>query len=354
LKKKSNHIDLQKHLTQAELLDYTNGVLGNDEMYRLELHLNECGLCSEALDGIALVKDSEVVLTQLNRKLFPKQKKTFSTNYITIAASIALITVFWLSYWFITKPNKTDTIALNTPIESITETTPIITKETAKPSLEEVTDESEIETPLEEESSLPLAPKNKAFANKVPKIQVDESKKQKTIIKGKEGKSLETSDQLARSESQTQVMGEMEEDTAIEEVLIEPVDADISLSEEAQPMLRASKRSKKSGIATSVPPLKDQKEPLPVGGMEVLKSYINQNLQYPQEALDNNIKGTVVLEVSINNDGSVNTISVIKGLGFGCDAEAMRLIANGPKWTPKVEDGEAAKATQQVKIKFKN
>ncbi len=351
MKKNNNHIT--QHLTQSELLDYNSGVLGNDEMYRLELHLNECELCCDALDGIALVKNPETVLVQLTRELFPKQKKPSAINYRAIAASIALITVFGLSYWFITKPDKTNTIALNTPVESIEETTPIITKETAKPSLEEVTDESEIETPLEEESPLPLIPKNESFAEKVAKKPLDESKKQETIIKAKEEKPSETLGQSARSESQAQVMGEMEEDAAIEEVLIEPADADISLSEVAQPVLRTSKRSKKSGIATSALPLKDQKEPLPVGGMSTLKSYINQNLRYPQKALDNNIKGTVILEVSIDADGTLNNISLVKGIGYGCDAEAMRLITNGPKWTPKVENGQATKATQQVKIKFK-
>ncbi|MCF6352884.1 MAG: TonB family protein [Cyclobacteriaceae bacterium] len=343
---KKNSLDINQHLTQLELLDYTNGVLGNEEMYRLELHLNECELCSDALDGMALVKNSEKILGNLSNKIAPAKQKRRGINYMAIAASVALIAVFSFSYWLLTKPAN-NTIALNEPTKAV--------KEAPAPLLEAIEEpidvENEIEEPASEISNTETTSTSNSTTVNKPLV---ETSKQMMAIKPKEIEPVDYPNPLPAVAGQD--LTENDEGAIVEEEsFYEPTDANaaVSLSEVVtQSAPRKSKRLKKTE-AKSPNTLQDQKEPLPVGGMEVLKSYINQNLQYPQKALDNNIKGTVVLEVSINNDGSVNTISVVKGLGFGCDAEAMRLIANGPKWTPKVENGQATKATQQVKIKFK-
>ncbi|MCF6360673.1 MAG: hypothetical protein L3J29_07915, partial [Cyclobacteriaceae bacterium] len=117
MKAHKNHIDLYKHLTQTELIDYSKGVLGNDEMYRLELHLNECELCSDALDGITTINNPKEILASINAEILPSKKDTFALNYMAIAASIALIAVLSLSYWLITKPTQIDTVAVNSTTE---------------------------------------------------------------------------------------------------------------------------------------------------------------------------------------------------------------------------------------------
>ncbi|MCF6361604.1 MAG: TonB family protein, partial [Cyclobacteriaceae bacterium] len=177
------------------------------------------------------------------------------------------------------------------------------------------------------------------------------SAKQKPLIPQKE---IELTEPLVAVADISGDMAKEEEDVSqLEEIVHEPASEDAGISAEAQPVQSRARVAKKSRSSASVR-LVDQKEPDPIGGMASLKSYINQNLAYPQEAIDNNIKGTVVLEVSINTDGSIAHITVSKGLGNGCDAEAMRLISTGPKWIPKVENGKAVKSSRQVKIKFKN
>ena len=69
------------------------------------------------------------------------------------------------------------------------------------------------------------------------------------------------------------------------------------------------------------------KKPIYPGGKEAFKKFISDNLKYPKEALDNKIEGTVIAKYAIDYQGKVSDIKIIKGLGYGCDEEAKRVIA---------------------------
>ena len=62
------------------------------------------------------------------------------------------------------------------------------------------------------------------------------------------------------------------------------------------------------------------------GGPEALKKFIKNNLRYPKEALNHRVEGSVFLRYEVNEKGKVHNISVISGLGYGCDEEAERII----------------------------
>jgi len=54
--------------------------------------------------------------------------------------------------------------------------------------------------------------------------------------------------------------------------------------------------------------------------------FINENLKYPKEALENKVEGTVKLEYVIDGQGKIVKVKILKGIGFGCDDEAIRLV----------------------------
>jgi TonB family protein len=62
------------------------------------------------------------------------------------------------------------------------------------------------------------------------------------------------------------------------------------------------------------------------GGKEALRKYVNENLNYPEEAIKNKIEGYVLLTAQIDDNGEVLEVSVDRGIGYGCDEEAIRLI----------------------------
>ena len=62
------------------------------------------------------------------------------------------------------------------------------------------------------------------------------------------------------------------------------------------------------------------------GGSKALTEFVLKNLNYPQEAWDNQIEGTVHARYDINHRGKVTKIKILNSIGYGCDEEAKRLI----------------------------
>ena len=81
-------------------------------------------------------------------------------------------------------------------------------------------------------------------------------------------------------------------------------------------------------------------EPMPSfpGGEEALNKYIQDNLVYPQSALDNNIKGKVVVQFAIAPNGDIVNIRIKESLYTPCDSVVLDLIKKMPKWKPVRKD----------------
>ncbi len=61
------------------------------------------------------------------------------------------------------------------------------------------------------------------------------------------------------------------------------------------------------------------------GGKDLLKKFIRENLRYPKEALEKGIEGDVIVKYKVTGKGEVIEPEIVKGLGYGCDEEALRL-----------------------------
>jgi TonB family protein len=80
--------------------------------------------------------------------------------------------------------------------------------------------------------------------------------------------------------------------------------------------------------------------------------YLKNNLRKPKQAVEKQIVGEVVVEFLVNDDGKFLDFKVIKSLGYGCDEEAIRVIAEGPSWRPKMEEGKTRKQIVRQVIIF--
>lgn len=90
----------------------------------------------------------------------------------------------------------------------------------------------------------------------------------------------------------------------------------------------------------------------PTEGMRSFKKYLEFSKLYPERARTNNIKGDVKLNVKVAATGEILEVKVLEGLGYGCDEEAIRLVKEGPKWTPATEDGRPVNSQVEIEIKF--
>lgn len=86
---------------------------------------------------------------------------------------------------------------------------------------------------------------------------------------------------------------------------------------------------------------------------DAFSNWVATQLRYPQSALISKIEGVVVLQFAIDVTGEVTDISVIKGLSPDCDAEAVRVMALSPKWTPAMKGDKPVKLYYQFPVQFK-
>lgn len=91
----------------------------------------------------------------------------------------------------------------------------------------------------------------------------------------------------------------------------------------------------------------------PNGGRRAFKKYLETNIQYPQQALENKIEGKVTVQFTVTTDGALNEFKVIKGIGSGCDEEVIRLIKQGPKWYPSRKGDAAVDSRMRVRMRFR-
>ena len=96
-----------------------------------------------------------------------------------------------------------------------------------------------------------------------------------------------------------------------------------------------------------------EKMPQYPGGEAAMMKYVAKNIKYPQEAKDKDIDGRVFVGFVIEKDGSVSNVKVVRGIGGGCDVEAVRVIKGMPKWKPGMQKGKPVRVNYMIPINFK-
>jgi TonB family protein len=88
------------------------------------------------------------------------------------------------------------------------------------------------------------------------------------------------------------------------------------------------------------------------GGQEAMYTYIYQKLEYPAVARESGISGTVVVQFVVSKEGEIQKPKVARGLGGGCNEEALRIVNSMPKWNPAMHNGRTVPVTFTLPIKF--
>lgn len=148
-------------------------------------------------------------------------------------------------------------------------------------------------------------------------------------------KIIEVDDEKAIEGIEIDLDIEMTEDTRIEAVIIEQVNEPISLE-----------KADKIFVIVEV-------QSSPVGGMNVFYDYVGRNLIYPNKAKRIGIEGGVFVEFVVEKDGSITYVKAVKGIGGGCDDEAIRVISQAPKWNPGKQRGRTVRVRMVLPIIFK-
>ena len=89
------------------------------------------------------------------------------------------------------------------------------------------------------------------------------------------------------------------------------------------------------------------------GGDQKLMEYVAKNIKYPQIARETGIQGRVFVGFVVEPDGSVSNVKVLRGIGGGCDEEAVRVVKSMPKWKPGKQRGKAVRVSYMLPVNFK-
>lgn len=88
------------------------------------------------------------------------------------------------------------------------------------------------------------------------------------------------------------------------------------------------------------------------GGMAAWAKFIQRNLRYPPRAEEEGITGKVFLSFVVERDGAVTDVTLIRGIGGGCDEEAMRVIKKSPKWKPGRQQNNPVRVRYAMPLSF--
>ncbi len=146
------------------------------------------------------------------------------------------------------------------------------------------------------------------------------------------------------------------EDTAVEsdfgkqDLLAEKVNTEVpseDVMEFVEEKPQVIEQPKEAEIFTVV-----EENPQFPGGEAALYKFLGETIKYPEEAKELGIQGRVFVNFVIETNGSVSHVKVLRGIGGGCDEEAIRVVKSMPKWTPGKQRGIPVRVSYNLPIKF--
>ena len=90
------------------------------------------------------------------------------------------------------------------------------------------------------------------------------------------------------------------------------------------------------------------------GGQNAIENYITNNIEYPQDAIDNNVEGIVNVQFGVDENGTISNVSTIGNkIGHGLEEEAIRVVSKMPKWTAGQVKGKNVKTWRTLPISYR-
>jgi periplasmic protein TonB len=144
--------------------------------------------------------------------------------------------------------------------------------------------------------------------------------------------------------------------------IIKPIEDDVLVDKLPEVVFQPEAEDIPEPTILEVPPITEIAEevvdfsevmPEPVGGMSTWNDYLSKNLKYPSTARRIGIEGTVYVSFVVEKSGEITDVQLLRGIGGGCDEEAIRVIENAPIWKPGYQRGRPVKVRMRVPIRFK-
>ncbi|MEQ8711728.1 MAG: hypothetical protein RIC80_01860 [Cyclobacteriaceae bacterium] len=316
-----------KHISEEAMQRYLNGEMDAAEQHALEQQLENDPFAYAAMEGLEELRHTEVA-RELQKLQMEATEVDQSLGWMRIAAAATIALMAGLGIWYF---GKTDP-----PAQIAYEEAPVIEKRQQAPTtsepvngIPETTAEAMAEVPEEEnKETQPDEPAGSEVSALAETERID-APLQKPA---EELPTLRNEVAVTLGENRTR----QDEEIVLEETVAE----DMVFEEQvAQDFDRASGASADQQLSRAAPAAKSMARqsfsantPQPVDGLKAYQDYLTDSLRYTPEME----VGIVTLRFTISQDGTPVDIQIINGLNEPADAEAIRLVREGPKWSGSV------------------
>jgi hypothetical protein len=341
--------DKYKHSERLEeTLRYLNDAMTNEERYSFEREMERDPFMLEAFEGLSdiRVSDMEKDIRSLDIMTGKKRNSFFIVKVLAYAAGFALL--FSLGYWALQSidfskhqtaksTNESENILLREPYKPATTATidSIATVDSTKAILADAgLKQSKTESDLSGKANGLLSEKS-PLSQKNQTTPKDLTKKKLAI----KGAGEQTFSQKAQEPSKTM---EVSENPGSESSAQTPAVSDVR-QRSTEDIAEVENALKRPGVNA---------EPQPLGGNTLYRDYLEKNAKYP-EGIQNAKKEFVKVKFKISKTGQPFNLVVEKSPDQEFSREAIRLILDGPKWSPEIKDGIPVVGEVSVKINFK-
>ncbi|MDP4207174.1 MAG: TonB family protein [Bacteroidota bacterium] len=281
-------------LSKEAFMAFLNGELPPEAHAAALSHIDGCPFCSDALEGFEIVPDQnkrEALLAKVDQSFHHLEgvtsKKSSKRRYlwIPVSAAAGLLLLFGL-FNLLIKPENKKQLAEQSAVK------PIRHDEVVS---EEASSLKKTEKPEKQPKEQPAKPKKPTEKFTTTEVVADnEVKKEKAIAKSSEdANAVDVAELKVRS-----VVQEKEE------------------------------------IFQQVEQMPDYP-----GGTDALSKFLSENIKYPKTAAEMGISGRVYVKFVVNKQGEISNVSVLRGIGGGCDEEAVRVVKMMPNWKPGKQNG---------------
>ena len=142
----------------------------------------------------------------------------------------------------------------------------------------------------------------------------------------------------------------VEDDVEVEDEI--EIDAEVSQDEVIEEYFAPAEIEEEEIVEAEIFKVVEEMPEFP-GGAAKMMEYIQKNMKYPLMARESDIQGRVFVNFVVEPDGSISNVTVMRGIGGGCDEEALRVVNSMPKWKPGKQRGSAVRCSFTVPIIFK-
>lgn len=150
---------------------------------------------------------------------------------------------------------------------------------------------------------------------------------------------------------QTTVLMIVENDEIVEDEL--DIDADVKQNTEIEVYIAppVQREQEEEVVETEIFTVVESMPEFP-GGEAAMMSFIAKNIKYPGFARESGIQGRVFVNFVVEPSGLVSNVKILRGIGGGCDEEAIRVVQSMPKWTPGKQRGKAVRVSFNLPVRF--